>query len=150
MTIKQQIESDLKAALLGGDKQRAITLRGLKSAILNVEIAEGKRDEGLDDQAVMAILGKEVKTRHESAEVYKRGGAEDKAQHELDEARVIQTYLPVQMDDAELTALVESAITETNASGMQDMGRVIALVKEKSQGQADGGRIAQMVKAKLA
>src|SRR5690349_7323745 len=149
MTIKEQIDADLKAAMLGGDKVLATTLRGLKASILNVEIAENKRDAGLADEVVVGLLGKEAKKRQESADLYQLGGSEDKAKAELAEKLVIEKYLPKQMDDEALKNLVEAAITETNASSMQDMGKVIGLVKTRAGSAADGGRIASMVKEKL-
>ncbi len=150
MTIKQQIDADLKTAMLAGDKVLTTTLRGLKSAILYVEVANGKRDEGLDDAEVISILGKEAKKRQESADLYTQGGNAEKAAAEKLEKEVIEKYLPKQMDDEALKNLVDAAITETGASSMQDMGKVIALVKQRAGASADGGRIASMVKEKLA
>jgi len=149
MTIKEQIEADLKAAMLGGEKVLTTTLRGLKSAILNVEIAENKRDTGLSDEEVTGILGKEAKKRQESADMYTAGGSADKAAAESLEKEVIEKYLPKQMDDEALKNLVETAVTETGATSMQDMGKVIGLVKTRAGAAADGGRIAQMVKQRL-
>lgn len=149
MTIKEQIDADLKTAMLGGDKVLATTLRGLKAAVLNVEIAENKRDNGLSDDEVIAILGKEAKKRQESADLYTQGGNAEKAAAETLEKQVIEKYLPTQMDDEALKNLVESTITETGAAGMQDMGKVIGIVKAKAGASADGGRIAAMVKERL-
>ena len=149
MSIKQQIEADLKTAMLGGDKVLTTTLRGLKSAILNVEISENKRETGLGDEEVTAILGKEAKKRQESADMYTTGGRADKAAAETLEKQVIEKYLPAQIDDEALKNLVEAAITETGATTMQDMGKVIGLVKSRAGASADGGRIAQMVKERL-
>jgi uncharacterized protein YqeY len=149
MTIKEQIDADLKAAMLGGDKVLTTTLRGVKSAILNVEIAENKRDIGLSDAEVTNILGKEAKKRQESADLYQQGGNEEKAAAELAEKLVIEKYLPAQLDDEALRNLVVAAITETGAVGMQDMGKVIGLVKQRAGASADGGRIASLVKEKL-
>jgi uncharacterized protein YqeY len=149
MTIKQQIDADLKTAMLGGDKVLTTTLRGLKSAILNVEIAENKREAGLSDEEVTSILGKEAKKRQESADMYTAGNSAEKAAAETLEKQVIEKYLPAQMDDEALKNLVEAAITESGAATMQDMGKVIGLVKSRAGASADGGRIAQMVKERL-
>lgn len=149
MSLKQQIDADLKTAMLGGHKVLTTTLRGLKAAILNTEIAENKRSEGLNDDEVIGILGKEAKKRQESADLFIRGGNAEKAAAETLEKQVIEKYLPKQMDDDALKNLVEAAITETNASGMQDMGKVIGLVKQRAGASADGGRIAGMVKERL-
>lgn len=149
MTIKEQIEADLKQAMLGGDKVLTTTLRGLKSAILNVEVAENKRDTGLTDEAVITLFQKEAKKRQESADLFEQGGNTEKAAEERTEKVVIERYLPAQMDDDELDQLVESVIAETGAGGPQAMGQVIGLVKQRSNGLADGGRIAHKVKEKL-
>lgn len=147
--LKQRIEQDLKQALLAGDKGRAMTLRSLKSAILYAEVAQGTRDEGLDDDAIMALLSKEAKKRQESADFYVKGGSEDRAATELAEKKTIEEYLPKQLSDAELTSIVDAAVAELGASGPQMMGQVIAQVKQKTGGQADGSRIAQAVKQRL-
>jgi len=149
MTIKEQIDADLKTAMLGGDKTLTTTLRGLKSAILYVEVAANKREEGLTDDEVIDLFGKEAKKRQESADLYTQGGNEEKAKAEMAEKLVIEAYLPEQMNDEELKNLVEAAITETGAASMQDMGKVIGLVKQRAGAGADGGRIAAMVKEKL-
>lgn len=149
MTIKEQIEADLKQAMLGGDKVLTTTLRGLKSAILNVEVAENKRETGLSDEAVIGLFQKEAKKRQESADLFEQGGNIEKAAEERAEKLVIEKYLPAQMSDSELDKLIESVIAETGASGPQAMGQIIGLVKQRSDGQADGGRIAQKVKEKL-
>lgn len=150
MTIKEQIDSDLKTAMLGGDKVLTTTLRGIKAAILNVEISENKRDTGLTDTEVTGILGKEAKKRQESVDMYTAGNLPEKAAAEALEKQVIEKYLSLQMSDEALKNLVEAAITETGAATMSDMGKVIGLVKAKAGAEADGGRIAQMVKEGLA
>lgn len=149
MTIKQQIDQDLKKAMLAGDKNLVMTLRSIKSAILYVEVAKNARNEGLTEAEVQDVLSKEVKKRQESADMYVQGGSSDKAQAELDEKRTIEKYLPAQILDAELKNLVQDVIKDLNASGMQQMGQVIAEVKKRSDGGADGGRIAAIVKDEL-
>lgn len=149
MTIKQRIDSDLKIALLAGEKDRVTTLRGLKSAILNAEIASNVRDVGLSEEQLIQILNKEVKKRQESAEMYTQGGSKERADKELEEKTIISAYLPAQLADEELKVVVDKVIAEIKPSGMQEMGRVIALVKERVAGQADGGRIANVVKEQL-
>ena len=149
MSLKQTIEDDLKTAMLGGDKVLATTLRGIKAVILNVEIAEGKRETGLSDEEVTNLLIKEAKKRQESADLYEQGGNAEKAASEKLEKEVIEKYLPKQMDAEALKNLVEAAVTETGAASMQDMGKVIGLVKQRAGTAADGGRIAAMVKGRL-
>lgn len=148
--LKQQIEQDLKQALLSGDKDRALTLRTLKSVVLYAEVAQGLRDEGLDDQAIIGLFAKEVKKRQESADLFIKGGAEDRAAHELAEKKLIEGYLPQQLSDEELSAIIDTIITETGAEGMSGMGKVIGLVKQKVGATVDGSRIAQHVKERLA
>jgi len=147
--LKQQIDRDLKAALLAGDKDRATTLRGIKSVILYAEVAKGIRDTGLGDDEIIVLLAKEAKKRQESADLYIKGGAPDRANKELAEKEIIEGYLPKQLSDAELISVIDEVITDVGAEGMQAMGQVIGQVKQKTAGQADGGRIAQMVKERL-
>jgi uncharacterized protein YqeY len=150
MSLKEQIDADLKTALLAGDKQTATVLRGLKSTILNVEIEKGNRDQGLADTEVMVVLTKQAKQRQESADMYTQGNSPDRAKAELEEKAIIEKYLPKQMEDAELATIIGKVIIDTGAAGPQAMGQVIGAVKAQTAGQADGGRIAQMVKEKLA
>jgi uncharacterized protein YqeY len=150
MAIKQQIEVDLKTAMLAGDKTLVTTLRGLKSAILNVEVAEGTREEGLGDDKIIQLFMKEAKKRQESAELFTQGGNLEKAEEERAEKIVIEKYLPAQMSEEEIEQLVQDVITETGASGMQAMGQVIGAVKAKTGAAADGSIIARLVKEKLA
>jgi len=147
--LKQQLEQDLKKALLGGDRARATVIRGLKSVILYAEVEKGVRDEGIDDDAITALLAKEAKKRQESADLYVKGGDQARADIELSEKAIIEEYLPKQLSDDELSAIVDEVIAGLSVSGPQAMGQAIGQVKQKTAGQADGGRIAQMVKEKL-
>lgn len=148
--LKQQIEQDLKQALLSGDKDRATTLRSVKSVILNAEVAQGIRDAGLPDDEIIALLAKEAKKRHESADLYIKGGSEERAAKEFAEKEIIEQYLPKQLSDDDLEAIVDAAITLTKATDAQAMGKVIGAVKKEVGSQADGGRIAAIVKERLA
>lgn len=149
MSIKQQLDQDLKTAMLAGDKTLVTTLRGLKAAILNAEVAENARDTGLSEDKVIALLQKEAKRRQESADLFAQGGNTEKAEAEKTEKAVIEQYLPAQMSEAELSELVDEAIVQTGASGMQMMGQVIGAVKAKAGASADGAAIARLVKEKL-
>lgn len=149
MNIIEEINRDLKVAMLSGNKTLTTTLRGIKSAILYAEVAAGKRQEGLDQKQLIDILGKEAKKRQESAELYEQGGNSEKAEAERLEKTIIEKYLPVQLSDEELEKIVENAIQEAGATDMQAMGRVIGLVKQQVEGQAEGGRIAALVKTRL-
>src|SRR3989344_8529971 len=107
MSLKQQIDADLKTAMLAGDKTLVTTLRGLKSSILNEEVAKGSRDTGLSDESVVEVLGKEAKKRQDSADMYKQGNATEREQAELAEKTVIEKYLPKQIRDEELDAIID-------------------------------------------
>lgn len=148
--LKQQIEQDLKAALLNGEKERATTLRSLKSAILYVEVAKGARETGLPEDEIIAILSKEAKKRQESADFYAQGGSPDRAEAELAEKALIAAYLPTQLSDEELQEMIDAAIALAGTSGPQAMGQVIGAVKQQAGAAADGARIARLVKERLA
>lgn len=147
--LKQQIEKDLKEALLGGQKDRATTLRGLKSVILYAEVAQGTRDKGLSDDAIVALFAKEAKKRQESADFYVKGNSPERAAAELAEKKIIETYLPQQLTNEELAKIVDKAIATVGISGSQAMGQVIGQVKQATEGRADGARIARFVKERL-
>lgn len=149
LTLEQKLEKDIKDALLSGDKVRATTLRTIKAVLLNVKVAQGKRDSGLNDEEVQAVLTKESKKRQESADLYKQGGNQVKAEAELTEKTVIDSYLPEQLSEAEVAAMVDEAIKQTGASGPQDMGKVIGQVKGKAGAAADGAMVARIAKEKL-
>jgi uncharacterized protein YqeY len=147
--LKQQIDQDLKEALLKGNKDLVMTLRGLKSVILYAEVEQGKREAGLGDDEVTRLLAKESKKRQESADLYKQGGDEVRAVKELEEKKAIDVYLPQQLSDEALKELINAVVTELQVSSPQAMGQVIGAVKQRSQGAADGTRIAQFVKERL-
>jgi len=135
--------------MLAGDKTLVTTLRGLKSAILYGEVAAGKRDAGLADAEITGILRKEAKKRQESADLFSKGGNQIKADAELTELEVIQNYLPAQMTDDQLAALVDQAIGEIGEASQQNMGPIIGRVKVLSDGGVDSGRIAIAVKKRM-
>lgn len=145
----EQIEQDLKKALLGGDKQTVETLRGIKGALLNEAISQNARDSGLPDDQIQKILAKESKKRLEAAELYKQGGAQDKADKEMAEKDIIDKYLPEQISEAEVAKIVDQEISLADSPTMQDIGKIIGAVKAKTAGQADGAVIAKLVKQKL-
>jgi uncharacterized protein YqeY len=150
MNLKNAIDQDLKTALLGGDQPLATTLRGLKAEILNIEIRDGKRAEGLNVDEVIAVLQKEAKKRQESADLYRQGGDEHREAKELAEKEIIAQYLPAQLSETEVQALIDEVVAATGASGMQAMGQVIGAVKAKAGASADGAMVARLVKEKLA
>jgi uncharacterized protein YqeY len=147
--LEERLEQDIKSALLAGDAPRVSTLRQIKSVLLNVKVATGKRQSGLSDDEVLPILAKEAKKRQESADLYIQGGNQERAAAELAEQTIIKSYLPAQLSEDEIMKLVEKTIAETGASGPQAMGSVIGQVKKSAGPAADGATIARLVKEKL-
>ncbi len=147
MTLTAQIQQDMKTAMKSGDKDRLKVIRLMMAAIKQIEIDQ--RIE-LDDTAVLVVLNKMVKQRHDSITQFKDGGREDLANIEIAEISVLDHYLPEQLSDTELDTLIEQAITETGAQSMRDMGKVMGLIKEKAEGRADIGAASAKVKARLA
>lgn len=149
MALKERVDNDLKAALLGGDRFVAQTLRGLKAAILNDEVAEGKRDSGLDDSAVEKIVAREVKKRRESVALYEQNGRPELAADEKKEVEILQQYLPEQLSDDDIRTAVQAVIDGMGGASMQQMGQVIGAVKAKLGNAADGAVVAKIVKETL-
>lgn len=150
MSLEDRISQDLKAAMLAGQQQRVMTLRGLKSAILYEKVAKkADRESAMDDDAVIALLAREAKKRQESADLYKRGNNLDKAEAELQEKAIIDVYLPQQLSKTELSDLVDKAIQSLGATEPSQMGKVIGMVKQQAGAAADGATLARMVKERL-
>lgn len=149
MNLKERIDQDLRAAMLSGDKERTSILRGLKSAVLYEEVAKGVRDSGLPDPEVMRILSKEAKKRQESADLYTKGGNQEKANAELSEKKIIEEYLPAQLSEDDVKKLVDEEVVENGPVTKETMGATIAAVKAKSGGAVDGATVARLVKERL-
>lgn len=150
VTIKQQLDVDLKASMLARDTEQTTVLRGLKSVILYAEVANGSRESGgIDDEAVTILFAKEAKKRQESADLYIKGGSNDRAAKELSEKAIIEKYLPAQLNEDCLRTLVEVVIQETGVTSMPKMGLVIGAVKAKAGATADGAVIARLVRERL-
>lgn len=147
--MQEQIDKDLKEALLAGDKAKAETLRNLKSALLNEAIATGARQTGLSDESIQKILTRESKKRQEAADLYKQGGADERASQELAEKTIIDAYLPEQMSQDEIAQIVSEEIAKVDGGSMQNMGQIIGAVRGRTAGSADGALIARLVKEKL-
>ncbi|MGY4893079.1 MAG: GatB/YqeY domain-containing protein [Candidatus Saccharimonadota bacterium] len=150
MTLKAQLDNDLKAALLGGDRFRADVLRGLKAVILNEEVAKGKRDEGLDDATIEQLIAREVKKRLDSAQQYEAAGRPELVEAEKAESAVLEAYLPEQLSEADIQTVINEVIATLGVSGPQAMGQVIGAVKAKLGNAADGATVARLVKDALA
>lgn len=151
MDLRTRIGTSLKEAMKAKDADRLSTLRLINAAIKDREInARGTGDEVVTTDAdILAILGKMVKQRQESARAYDEGGRLELAEKERAEIGIIEDYLPKQLSDDEADAAVSAAIAETGAESIRDMGKVMGVLKGKYTGQMDFGRVGPMVKAKL-
>ena len=147
--LKARITDEMKAALLGGNRFRGDVLRNVKAAILNEEVSLGKRDEGLSDAEVEKVLAREVKKRVESAELYRSNGRAELAEPEEQEAEILRDFLPEQLSEAEVMAIVEDVVASMDDVSVQKMGQVIGAVKQKVGNAADGALVAKIVKEKL-
>ena len=148
--IRDDIKASTIAAMKGGDKETTSTLRMVSAAIKNRDIEARTGGAPKDDDAlVIEVLQKMIKQRRESAEIYRKGGREDRAEVEEGEIAVIERFLPQQLGDAEAEAKIRAIIAEVGASSMKDMGRVMALVKERLGPAIEPARASTMVKAAL-
>ena len=146
MTLKAQISEDMKTAMKAGDKERLKVVRLILAAVKQIEIDQ-RID--LDDAGVLSVLDKMVKQRRDSVSQFTDGGRQDLADIELQEISVLDTYLPEQLDDAELDEIIEQAIADSGAESIRDMGKVMGQVKAKAAGRADMGAVGAKVKKRL-
>ena len=147
--LKQQLRDDLTTAMKARDELRTATLRMVLAAVSAEEVA-GKAARELSDDEVQGVLRREAKKRREAAEAFGGAGRAEQATRELAEGEVLAVYLPAQLDDADLAAIVADAVTRTGASGMKDMGRVMGAAQAVVAGRADGSRLAAEVRRQLA
>ena len=145
--MRDELQADLKAAMIARDELKKTTLSGLKSAIKYAEIDAGHE---FNDDEIIKLLMKEAKKRRESIELYKQGGNQESADKEAAELEIIEGYLPDAPSEEEVAKAVEAAIASTGASSMQDMGKVMGAVKGQLGDTVDGGLVAKLVKEKLA
>ena len=145
-SLKERITEDMKTAMRGGDKERLGTIRMLQAAIKQREVDERIT---LDDAQVLAVIEKMVKQRKESIVQFEQGGRADLAAKEKAEIEQLQAYLPEQLSDAEVDALIREAIATTGAATIKDMGKVMGAVKAKAAGRADMGAVSARIKAAL-
>lgn len=146
MSLKERITEDMKSAMRSGDKERLATIRLILAAIKQREVDERIT---LDDAQVLSAIEKMVKQRKESVTQFQAGGREDLVAKENAELAVLAAYLPEQLSDAEVDALIATAIADTGAASMKDMGKVVAQVKAAAAGRADMAAVSARVKAKL-
>jgi hypothetical protein len=149
MSLKKQIESDIKKAMLAKEKDELRALRAIKSLILLAETEKGAGDE-LTEEAEMKLLTKAAKQRKDSAQIYKEQGREDLAGNELTELEIINRYLPKQLSAEEITPILQGIIDKVGAAGPQDMGKVMGMAMKELGGKADGKMISDTVKSLLA
>jgi uncharacterized protein YqeY len=147
MTLVEQVEKDLVAAMKAQEALKLSVLRMMKTALTNKKIELGKP---LDDAAAIAVLRTLVKQRHDSVEAYRKGGRDDLADKEAAEIKIVEGYLPAAASDEEIAAAVEAAIAETGITSVKEMGKVMKAAMAQLAGKnADGKRVSEKVKAKL-
>ncbi len=148
MELQQRIDTDIKTAMLARDKDRLNVLRAIKSALL-MELTKGGGDHEVSEDAALKILQKLHKQRTEAASIYHEQGRADLAAEDDAQAKIIEAYLPAQMSEEEMNAIVKQTLTDTGATTMADMGRAMKAVNEKIAGKADGSAVAAAVKKVL-
>jgi uncharacterized protein YqeY len=146
VTLKERLTEDMKAAMRASEKERLSTIRMVQAAIKQREVDERI---ALDDAQVIAVLEKMVKQRKESIAQFEQGGRSDLADKEKAEIVLLQGYLPAQLSDVEVDALIREAMATTGATSMKDMGKVMGVVKAKAAGRADVGAVSARIKAAL-
>jgi uncharacterized protein YqeY len=146
MSLKERITEDMKAAMRAKDSERLGTIRMITAAIKQREVDERIT---LDDTQVLAVLEKMIKMRKESIAQFASGGRDDLVARETKEVELLQSYMPAQLSAAELDAIIAAAIAESGAASIKDMGKAMALVKQKAQGRTDMAAASAKLKAKL-
>jgi len=146
MSLKDRITEDMKAAMRAKESERLGTIRMLTAAIKQREVDERIQ---LDDVQVLSVIEKMIKMRKESIEQFKSGGRDDLVARESKEIELLQAYLPAQLSEAEVDALIREAIAESGATSIKEMGKAMALLKQKAQGRADMAAASAKLKAKL-
>jgi len=149
MSLKEQIDADIKQAMLNKRKDELRALRAIKSLILLSETEKGMQDQ-LDKDVEMGILMKAAKQRRDSLQIYEDQGRQDLAQKEKEELTIIERYLPKQMSEEEIEVELNAIITNIGAQGMKDMGKVMGLASKELAGKAEGRKIAELTKKLLA
>lgn len=144
--LKAQLMAEMKAAMKAKDKDRLLVVRAMQAAVKQIEI---DNQVTLDDDGVLQVLDKGIKQRREAFQQFTDAGRQDLADVEAYQMSVIQEFMPAALSEDEISGLVEKAMTETGASSMQDMGKVMAILKPVMQGRADMSEVSKLIKAKL-
>jgi hypothetical protein len=147
VSLKERITDDMKAAMRAGEKDRLGVIRMITAAIKQREVDERIV---LDDTQVLSVLEKMIKQRKESLVQFRAGNRQDLVEKESAEITLLQAYLPSQLSETEIDALIAEAVAATGATGIKDMGKVMGLIKAKAQGRADMAAVGAKIKAKLA
>lgn len=147
--LKQQLQNELKESMLAKNTLKTSTLRMLLSAINYTEIQKGGAGYEATDEDVLAVIQKEAKQRRDSIEAFESGGRQEMADKEKQELDILQSYLPEQMSEEEIKKLVDEAITQTGASDLQDLGKVMGALMPKVKGKGDGNLVNKIVREKL-
>lgn len=147
--MQEQIERDIKSALLSGDKVKVETLKSIKNSLQYEAVSKSVAPNELTDEQVQAVLSREAKKRQEAADLYKGASETQREQKELAEKAVINTYLPEPMDEAELKSIVKEEVGKLDNPGLPQMGQIISAVRARTAGRAEGALIAKFVKADL-
>jgi uncharacterized protein len=146
MSLKERVTEDMKAAMRAKDSERLGTIRMITAAIKQREVDERIT---LNDTQVLSVIEKMIKTRKESVVQFKSGGRDDLVARETKEIELLQSYLPSQLSDSEVDALIREAIAESGATSIKEMGKAMALLKQKAQGRADMAAASAKLKSKL-
>lgn len=154
--MRARLSDDIKDAMKSGDKKRLATLRLIMAAIKDRDLSAGVDSEGrptgrerIDDTDIVSLLQKMIRQRQDSAATYRKAGREELATQEEEEIAIIEAYLPQQMNDAQTVAAVAEVVRETGASGLKDMGRTMALLKQRYAGQMDFSKASALLKDRL-
>ena len=149
MALRDEFTASLKEAMKDGDKLKVSNLRLITSALKDSDIEARGAGKTLTDDDILALLQKMVKQRQESLKIYQDAGRSDLAEQEQGEITIIQSYLPQQMDESEVSSAIDSVIAEIGAASIKDMGKVMAALKERFAGRMDFGAASGVIKAKL-
>ena len=148
MNLFDQISDDIRLAMLARDKERLEALRNVKKVLLEAKTAKAGNEE-LSDEAALKAIAKLAKQGRDSAEIYKQQNRLDLYDPEMAQVKILESYLPKQMDDAELTAVIKAIIEKVGATSIKEMGKVIGLASKELSGKADGKLISEKVKSLL-
>lgn len=150
MTLRERFTQELKDAMKAGDKRKLGTVRMIQAAIKDKDIeSRGAGREQASDEEILALLQKMIKQRQESAQIYAENGREELAAQEREEAEIVQSFLPRQLDEAETRAAIQAAIAQTGAASMKDMGKVIGALRAEYAGRMDFAKASALVKEML-